>query len=96
MRHEPCRFLTCPAFAFACKIKLTEVSHGKGSKYKAPQFQESGRLRAAGGSITTMIDSTNAHASFVADLPGTYKVRLVVNNGFVTSEPVYAAIIVVP
>lgn len=47
-------------------------------------------------SIATITDSTDAHASFDADIPGTYKVRLVVNNGLVTSEPVYATIIVTP
>ena len=47
-------------------------------------------------SIATMTDSTSAHASFAADLPGTYRVRLVVNNGFVTSDPAYATIIVTP
>jgi hypothetical protein len=48
------------------------------------------------GSMAMITDSTNAHASFVANLPGIYKVRLVVNNGFVTSEPVSAMIIVAP
>jgi len=47
-------------------------------------------------SIATIVDSTDAQASFTADLPGTYRVRLVVNNGLVTSEPVYATVVVTP
>ncbi len=47
-------------------------------------------------SIATIADSTDTQASFIADVPGTYRVRLVVNNGFVTSEPAYATIIATP
>jgi hypothetical protein len=48
------------------------------------------------GSVATVTDSTNAHAQFDADVAGVYKVRLVVNNGFNDSEPVYATVIVTP
>lgn len=48
------------------------------------------------GSVATVTDSTNANAQFDADVAGIYKVRLVVNNGFNDSEPVYATVMVTP
>lgn len=46
------------------------------------------------GSLSIIIDSSDAQASFEADVVGTYKVKLVVNNGFVDSAPVYGTITV--
>ncbi len=48
------------------------------------------------GSLAEIMDSTDAHARFDADLPGLYRVRLVVNNGFVDSEPALAIVVVTP
>lgn len=48
------------------------------------------------GSIATITDSTEAHAKFIADVAGTYRVKLVVNNGFRDSESVYATVTVTP
>lgn len=48
------------------------------------------------GSIATITDSTDAHAKFIADVAGIYRVKLVVNNGFNNSEPVYGAVTVTP
>ena len=46
------------------------------------------------GSISVITDRASAQASFEADKAGTYRVRLVVSNGLVTSDPVYATVTV--
>jgi hypothetical protein len=44
------------------------------------------------GSVAVMTDETDAQASFTCDEVGIYQVRLIVNNGFRNSRPVYATI----
>jgi hypothetical protein len=46
------------------------------------------------GSFCVITDRASAHAQFHPDKPGKYKVRLVVNNGLTTSEPVYRTVVV--
>jgi hypothetical protein len=49
-------------------------------------------LSSPNGSHAIISDSSNAHASFDADVAGTYKVKLIVNNGLTDSDPAYAEI----
>jgi hypothetical protein len=44
------------------------------------------------GSVAVMTDETESEASFTCDKVGVYQVRLIVNNGFRNSKPVYATI----
>jgi len=44
------------------------------------------------GSSAVLEDSFESQASFEADAVGTYRVKLVVNNGLTDSDPVYAEI----
>jgi hypothetical protein len=46
------------------------------------------------GSSAVLDDSFDSQASFDADAVGTYRVKLVVNNGLTDSDPVYAEILV--
>jgi hypothetical protein len=48
-------------------------------------------LSSPGGS-TAVLGSSGARVSFEADVAGTYKVKLVVNNGLTDSDPAYAEI----
>jgi hypothetical protein len=48
-------------------------------------------LSSPGGSLA-VLNSSGAQVSFEADVAGTYKVKLVVNNGLTESEPAYADI----
>ena len=49
-------------------------------------------LSSPQGSHAIITDSSNANASFRGDVAGTYKVKLIVNNGLTDSEPAYAEI----
>jgi hypothetical protein len=49
-------------------------------------------VRIPEGSISVITDSNDAQASFEADQAGIYTVKLVVNNGLESSDPVYATI----
>ncbi|MEW6584676.1 MAG: hypothetical protein AB1442_03585 [Nitrospirota bacterium] len=46
------------------------------------------------GSLATIEDSNDRQAQFRPDVAGTYKVKLIVNNGLVDSDPAYAVITV--
>jgi chitinase len=46
------------------------------------------------GSQAIIISSSDPQASFEADVAGTYKVKLIVNNGSTDSAPAYAEVIV--
>jgi hypothetical protein len=46
------------------------------------------------GSQAMLLSSSDPQASFDADVAGTYKVKLTVNNGLTDSAPAYAEIIV--
>ena len=46
------------------------------------------------GSQAILLSSSDPQASFEADVAGTYKVKLTVNNGLTDSDPAYAKIIV--
>ena len=47
-------------------------------------------------SLAIISDSSDAHASFRADVEGTYQVELVVNNGFVDSGAAFANVVAIP
>jgi hypothetical protein len=51
-------------------------------------------LLSPNGSQTILISSSDPQASFEADVAGTYKVKLTVNNGLTDSAPAYATITV--
>jgi hypothetical protein len=51
-------------------------------------------LFSPNGSQAIIISSSDRQASFEADIAGTYKVKLIVNNGLTDSDPAYAEIIV--
>jgi K319L-like, PKD domain len=46
-------------------------------------------------SETVLTDPFSAHCTFSPDKTGVYQVQLVVNNGFVNSDPAYATITVI-
>ncbi len=46
------------------------------------------------GSTASIVEDNNSHAKFEADAVGTFKVKLVVNNGLVDSTPAYYTITV--
>jgi K319-like protein len=46
-------------------------------------------------STAVMLGSSDAHASFTANVTGVYQVQLIVNNGFVDSKPAHATITVI-
>ena len=46
------------------------------------------------GSQAIIISSSDPQASFEADVAGTYKVKLTVNNGLTDSSPAYAVVTV--
>jgi hypothetical protein len=47
------------------------------------------------GSTAVISAGSDPHASFAPDKTGVYQVQLIVNNGFVDSEPAYATITVI-
>ncbi len=49
---------------------------------------------APSGSIATIEDRSSRRAQFEGDVVGTYRVKLIVNNGSVDSNPAYATITV--
>jgi len=51
-------------------------------------------MSAPEGSMATMEDSNDRQAKFQADVAGTYRVKLTVNNGLTDSDPAYATVIV--
>ena len=51
-------------------------------------------LSSPNSSLAIISSSSNPQASFEADIAGTYKVKLIVNNGLTDSAPAYAEIIV--
>lgn len=46
------------------------------------------------GSISVITDRASPQASFEPDKPGKYRIRLVVSNGLVSSDPVYGFVVV--
>ena len=51
-------------------------------------------LLSPNGSQTILLSSSDPQASFEADVAGTYRVKLIVNNGLTDSAPAYATITV--
>jgi len=51
-------------------------------------------LSSPNSSLAIISSSSDPQASFEADIAGTYKVKLIVNNGLTDSDPAYAEIIV--
>ena len=51
-------------------------------------------LSSPNSSLAIISSSSDPQASFEADVAGTYKVKLIVNNGLTDSDPAYAEIIV--
>lgn len=57
-----------------------------------PNLTYSWTLLSSPGGSTAILNPSAAQVSFVADAAGTYKVKLVVNNGSSDSDPAYADI----
>ena len=51
-------------------------------------------LSSPNSSLAIISSSSDPQASFEGDVAGTYKVKLIVNNGLTDSDPAYAEIIV--
>jgi len=51
-------------------------------------------LSSPNSSLAIISSSSDPQASFEADVAGTYRVKLIVNNGLTDSDPAYAEIIV--
>ena len=49
-------------------------------------------LSSPNGSLAIISSSSDPQASFKGDVAGTYKVKLIVNNGLTDSDPAYAEI----
>jgi chitinase len=57
-----------------------------------PSLNYSWTLLSAPSGSTAVLSSSGAQVSFEADVAGTYKVKLVVNNGSTDSNPAFATI----
>ena len=57
-----------------------------------PSLTYSWTLLSSPGGSNAVLGSSGARVSFEADVAGTYKVKLVVNNGLTDSDPAYAEI----